>query len=267
MAQSRDYELEIVAFGAHPDDIEICCGGLMVKLSEKGYRTGVVDLTRGELGTGGDVKTREEESAKAGKILGLAERRNLALPDGAINPLSGVEHESGDSSSQLAKVVGVLRELRPEIVLIPYAKERHPDHVATHGLLVRALFFAGLRHFQATTKTRKYNPRQVLLYPTRYESTPAFVVDISAVHTKKIEAIRCYKSQLYREGMKEEEKTLLASPLATRAIDARDAYYGAMVGTEFGEPYFSQNALSLQDPIEYFRQNPNTHPFLYPGQH
>lgn len=267
MTQTGEYNLELLAFGAHPDDIEICCGGLMIKLSAKGYRTGIVDLTKGELGTGGDVKTREEESTRAGKILGVVERKNLALPDGAINALSGVEHESGDSSSQLVKVVGVLRELRPEIVLIPYAKERHPDHVAAHGLLVRALFFAGLRHFQVGKKAQKFVPRQVLFYPARYESTPAFVVDVSAVHTKKIEAIRCYKSQLYREGMKEDEKTLLASPLATKAIEARDAYYGAMVGTEYGEPYFSQNALSLQDPIEYFRQNPNTHPFLYPEQH
>ncbi len=240
-----DYGVDVLAFGPHPDDVELFCGGVLIRLADLGYRTGVVDLTRGERASNGTPEERAREAEAASRVLGLSFRENLELPDAFIDPASG---------AQLEKVIEVLRRRRPELVLIPWVEERHPDHVAASQLLTRALFCAGLRRIETTPPTERFAPRQVLHYAMRYRFTPSFVVDTSAAAERKRQAIACYFSQVTRRAGA--VPTLVSSAKALEAIEARDRYYGSMIGATHGEPLRSPNVLGLVDPVQHFRQNP-----------
>jgi bacillithiol biosynthesis deacetylase BshB1 len=256
--------LDLLAFAAHPDDVELCCGGLLAASARQGYRTGIVDLSRSELSTSGTPELRAREAEQAGAILGLALRENLGFPDGWIHPYSGYEAEAEvrASRSQLARVVAVLRRLRPALVVIPWTHERHPDHEATSALLTKALFFAGVARFATEPMLPPFAPVQVLRYPMRYELEPSFVVDISEVAGQKAQAIAAYQSQLGRPAASASSAdprtppTLISSPLTLEAFEARDRYYGAMIGVRAGEPYRVQGILGLRDPVEHFTANP-----------
>jgi N-acetylglucosamine malate deacetylase 1 len=249
-------DLDLLAFGAHPDDVELCCGGLLAASARRGYRTGIVDLSRSELSTAGTPELRATEAERAAGILGLAVRENLGFPDGWIHPYSGydLESESRAARSQLARVVEVLRRLRPAVVLYPWTHERHPDHEATSALLTKALFFAGVGKFATEPMRPKFAPLQVLRYPMRYELPPSFVVDVSEVAEQKAQAIAAYASQIGNRGP-ERPTTLIGSPLTLDAFEARDRYYGAMIGVRAGEPYLARGPLGLSDPIAHFRAN------------
>ncbi len=237
---------DVLAFGPHPDDVEIFCGGIMIRLADLGYTTGVVDLTHGELATHGSVEERAREAEAARRVLGLSFRENLGLPDGFIS--------EGNDRSQLDRAVLVLRRRRPELVLVPWIEERHPDHVAASALLTRAVFFAGLRRFETEAPSERFVPRQVLYYPMRHRMTPSFIVDTSSAWPRKTQAIACHRSQIAPgDGA---EPTLIGSPLALSAIEARDRYHGSMIGTSFGEALRSAAALGLIDPVAHFRANP-----------
>lgn len=149
MGKTVSEQLDIVAFAPHPDDAEIGCGGTLIKLARLGYRTGIVDLTRGEMSSAGDLQTRATETAAASKILGLSHRENLELADAWLDPHAGSDlpDETREQLSPVTKVVEALRRLRPELVLIPYGVDRHPDHVAASELLLRAAFLAGNKKF------------------------------------------------------------------------------------------------------------------------
>ncbi|TNE52463.1 MAG: bacillithiol biosynthesis deacetylase BshB1 [Deltaproteobacteria bacterium] len=260
---SETYHLDALAFGPHPDDVELCCGGLLLNLADQGYQTGVVDLTRGELGSNGTPELRAEEAAAAGKVLGLSVRENLGLPDGWIHPWSGYEEPPAEKAahSHLARVVEVLRRLRPELVLIPWHETRHPDHRATSELLTKALFFAGVRKFETDPPSERFVPRQVLYYQMRYRFHPSFIVDTSAVSERKMEAVHCYSSQFQRTN--DTAATLINSNLALQALESRDRYYGAMLGVTHGEPYLCRNTLGMTDPLSFFRDNPFTQPHFF----
>jgi N-acetylglucosamine malate deacetylase 1 len=240
-----EFGIDVLAFGPHPDDVELFCGGTLLRLADLGHTTGIVDLSRGELASHGTPEERASEAAGASVVLGLSFRENLALPDGAIDAACG---------DQLARVVEVLRRQRPEIVLVPFIEERHPDHVAASQLLRRALFFAGLAKFQSEPAAQRFSPRQVLYYAMRYRMTPSFVIDTSAVWTRKAQAIACYASQVTRRPG--EPETLISSPRALEAIEARDRFHGSMIGVSHGEPLRSESALGLVDPVAHFRHNP-----------
>ncbi len=247
--------LDLCAFGAHPDDVELCCGGLLALSAARGYRTGIVDLSRSELSTAGNVELRASEAEKAGGILGLAVRENLGFPDGWIHPWSGYDGEAAARPySQLAQVVAVLRRLRPEVVVIPWTHERHPDHEATSALLTKALFFSGVARFATEPLLPPFTPREVLRYPMRYELPPSFVVDITAVAGEKARAIAAYASQLARPSGPT-PATLIGSGQTLDAFEARDRYYGAMIGARAGEPYLTRGVLGLIDPVAHFRAN------------
>jgi N-acetylglucosamine malate deacetylase 1 len=248
--------LDVLAFGAHPDDVELCCGGLLALSAARGYRTGIVDLTRAELSTAGNPELRATEAERAAAILGVAVRENLGFPDGWIHPYSGYEAEAEvrPSRAQLARVVAVLRRLRPEVVVIPWTHERHPDHEATSALLTKALFFSGVAKFATEPKLPPFTPREVLRFPMRYELPPSFVVDITAVAGEKARAIAAYASQLARPAGPT-PPTLIGSSLTQDAFDARDRYYGAMIGVRAGEPYLTRGVLGLIDPVAHFRAN------------
>lgn len=261
--QTKISSVDILAFAPHPDDVEICCGGLLLKLALSGKKTALIDLTRGELSSQGDLATRAAETQAASKALGLSYRENLALPDGGIGGVFAAEGALS-GHEQLLKVVRCICQLRPEVILFPYSAARHPDHVSTSELVERAIFFAGLKNFDSESGLDIHRPKQALMYQMRFAFRPSFVVDISAVHERKMEAIRCYQSQLAIHNPNPEMGTLVGSPLMLKAVEAKDRYYGAMIGVEFGEPFYMQNVISIEDPVEYFRKHPSTQTHVFP---
>ena len=244
--------IHALAFGPHPDDVEICCGGLLIKLAEAGHKTAIADLTQGEMGTQGTVETRKAEADAAAKILGLSHRENLALPDGGIK----------DEPEQIAKVVEVIRRLKPEVILAPYWQGRHPDHVEGSNLITKSVFYAGLKNFQA--KGEAFTTNQVLYYQMRYSFRPSFITDITGLAEKKMQAIQCYQSQVTRDGSG--PQTLISFPLSLSSIDARDRYYGAMIGCMHAEPYLTRQIPRIDDPINHFRESPTKNALLYSGE-
>jgi N-acetylglucosamine malate deacetylase 1 len=246
-----DYGVHVLAFGAHPDDVELFCGGTLARLGELGYTTGVVDRTRGEKASHGSVEERERESEAASAELGLAWRDNLELPD----------TELAATTDQLTTVVAALRRRRPELVLAPWKHDRHPDHAATSELVTRAVFLAGVQRFAPQTGER-FVPRQLLYYAMRHRMTPSFIVDTSAVAARKARAIACYHSQVTRRAG-DDAPTLISAPGAIAAIEARDRYYGSMIGTSHGEPLRAVMTPGVVDLVRQFRDNPfaNAHAF------
>lgn len=239
-----DYGVDALAFGPHPDDVELFCGGTLIRLAQLGYTTGVVDLTRGEKASHGSLEERARETAAASAELGLAFRDNLELPDTGLGP----------EPAQLAAVVGVLRRRRPELVLAPWLEDRHPDHAATSALVTRAVFFAGVRRY-APEAGERFVPRRLLYYAMRHRMVPSFIVDTSAAAERKARAIACYASQISRRPG-DDVPTLISAPGAVAAIEARDRYYGSMIGASHGEALRSPSTPGLVDPVRHFRDNP-----------
>lgn len=255
MSEAVDYGVDVLAFGPHPDDVELFCSGVMIRCAELGYSTGLVDLTRGELASHGTVEERAREAAAASVVLGLRFRENLELPDGFIDASPGGDGSGKPANgAQLNLAVAVLRRHRPELVLLPWIEERHPDHAAAGILLTRAIFFAGLRKFETATPSRRFVPRQVLYYEMRHHMRPSFIVDTSHAWERKAQAIACHGSQMTRRPG--DVETLVSSPRALDAIEARDRYYGSMIGVSFGEALRSPNTIGLADPVAHFRANP-----------
>lgn len=243
-------DIALIAFSPHPDDAEIFCGGLLLSSKARGYSTGIIDLTRGEMSSRGDLETRSKESAAAGKLLGLALRENLELPDGGIGIESAVS-----LAEQARRIVRAIRRHRPEVILAPYWQDRHPDHPAASGLLSRSVFSAGLIKYDCGEPgLAPYTPRQVLYYQLRAEFNPSFIVDISAVAADKYKAIDCYQSQVIPPAPgSASTETLIGSELNRSSLRARDQYYGALIGTAAGEPYKTREAVALADPIGHIR--------------
>ncbi len=261
-AAAEGFGLELLAFGPHPDDVELFCGGLLAKLAQLGQRTGIVDVTRGERASRGTPETRAAEAEAASRMLGLTVRENLGLPDGWVHPWAGFDAPDAERarSAPVARVVEVLRRLRPELVLVPYGRERHPDHEAVSALVTRALFFAGVKGFEAEPAAPAFRPRQVFYYPMRHLAEPTFVVDVSGAHERKLAAIRCYASQVAVSASTTAPaegglQTLVGSPLSLSSLEARDRFYGAHIGVAHGEPYVTTQTLGLADPLEHFRRN------------
>jgi len=246
MNTAATYGIDVLAFGPHPDDVEIFCGGVMISLADRGYRTGIVDLTRGELSSQGEPDERAREAQAAAVVLGLGVRLNLALPDGSIDATPG--------SPYLPIVVDAIRRIRPELMLVPWVEERHPDHVAASQLLTRAAFLAGLKKFATASGAAPFAPPRLLYYEMRHRMTPTFIVDTSGAWERKARAMACHASQLRRRD--DAAATLISSPLAVEAIEARDRYRGSEIGVRYGEALRSSQVLGVVDPVAHFRANP-----------
>jgi N-acetylglucosamine malate deacetylase 1 len=261
---ASEYGLDVLAFGPHPDDVELFCGGLLARMVDLGYRTGIVDLTLGEKSSRGTPETRAAETEAASRALGLTLRENLGLPDAWVSPWGGFEasEEERSRTAPVARVVEVLRRLRPELVLVPWEQERHPDHEATSALVTRALFFASVRKFETEPASAAFTPRQVLYYPLRHLAEPSLVVDVSAAWERKMAAVRCYASQVQPRA--DGPQTLVGSPLSLTSLEARDRFYGAQIGVTHGEPYVARETLGLVDPVEHFRRNSFARPLFFP---
>ena len=233
-------ELDVLAFGAHRDDIELTCGGTMIKLENQGYKTGIIDLTAGEMGTRGSAGERAEEAEQAAKILRVQCRDNLRIPDANIE--INIENKS--------RVIEAIRKYRPRLVLLPYWADRHPDHAHTGQLVFEAAFLAGLSKLD--TQQPKHRPEKVVYYMCHYEFEPSFVVDVTEQHERKMEAIRAYKSQIYNPNYTGEQ-TLISSAEYFESIEVRSRYYGGLIGAKYGEPFLVREMLEAEDIMTLVR--------------
>lgn len=231
--------VDVLAVGAHPDDVELGCGGTVLALGAKGRRVGLLDLTRGEMGTRGTPQGRAKEAADAARILGAAFRHGLDLGDGALRT---------DRSAEL-QVVEVVRACRPALVLAPAPEDRHPDHARAGALIRDAAFYAGLRALE--TGALAHRPQQVVFYPASYLPQPSFLVDVSAVFETKLAAIRAFASQFHDPASKEPE-TFISSPEFLHGIVARAQAWGRLANVRYAEGFLSALPPLLADPVAAF---------------
>lgn len=230
-------KLDILAFGAHPDDVELGCSGTIVKEISLGKKVGIVDLTRGELGTRGSVAIRNSESTNASEILGISVRENLDMRDGFF---------INDEAHQM-KVIEMLRKYQPEIVLCNAIQDRHIDHGKGSKLVSDACFLSGLRMIETTVNGKiqeAWRPKVVYHYIQWENITPDFVVDISGFLDVKMESILAYSSQFYNPNTKEPE-----SPISSKnfldSVKYRAQDLGRIIGTEHGEGFTVERYLAV----------------------
>ncbi|HEY9166371.1 MAG TPA: bacillithiol biosynthesis deacetylase BshB1 [Candidatus Kryptonia bacterium] len=225
--------LYALAFGAHPDDVEMSCGGTLALLYRNGRQFGIVDFTKGEMGTRGNAEIRSREAKDAAKILGAEVRVNLGVSDSNIEL----------SRRNLLKVVEVMRKYRPEIVFAPYREERHPDHVHVHELVNDAMFYSGLRKLK-TGNLAAYRPRRAFYYLQHRQFTPTVYVDITHDFDTKVAAIKAHKSQFYNPDSKDPE-TSLSTPEFMEYLLGRMRYFGRMAGVRYAEPFWTYEPVTL----------------------
>ncbi len=231
--------LDMLAFGAHPDDVELFAGGTMAKMAALGYSTGIVDMSRGELGTRGTPAVRKKEAAKAAKILGVKVRENLAFADGNV-PVT---------ASARLKVIRVLRKYRPRLVLTHYWDDRHPDHVNTSRLVAEAVHHAGLAKIR--TGQERYRPPALLFFKLPTTLVPSFVVDVSDFSDQRMAAIAAYRSQLYNPSSTE-PSTTLSHPDFLTVVEGIHTFYGTQIGKRKGEAFHIKGVLEIPDIVHHF---------------
>lgn len=232
-------KLDVLAFGAHPDDVELGAGGTLIRLIEQGKRVGIVDLTRGQLGSRGTVEDRASEAAESARIMGLHARENLGFEDGFF--LNDRKHRES--------VIQMIRYFRPDMVLANAVADRHPDHAKGAELLNEAAFQSGLRTLRTEYKGEEqthWRPRVVYHYIQDRYLKPDVVVDISDQFTKKIEAVRAFKTQFYDPNSNEPD-TPISSPQFIHFLEARAREMGRLIGTEFGEGFVTQRPPGVSD--------------------
>jgi bacillithiol biosynthesis deacetylase BshB1 len=237
--KGKGMELDLLAIGAHPDDVELSCGGTIAKCVKLGYGVGILDLTEGEMGTRGSREIRTREAASAAKVLGVKVRESLSLPDGGFEV---------NRKSRLA-VIKTIRKYRPKILLMPHWRERHPDHVRANTLCREAWFYSGLSKIETTLAGKKqlpWRPHHYFHYMQTYEFTPSFIVDISDVYETRFEALKAFKSQFYNPDSKE-PATFLSQKSFLDFMETRMKYYGQAIGTKYGEPFYSVHPVGITD--------------------
>ena len=235
-------KLDVLALGTHPDDIELSCGGTVIKLVKQGYAVGIADLTAGEMGTRGSREIRAQEAAAAAKALGVALRENLGITDGNVAPTM---------ENRLA-IVRCIRKHRPDVLLIPHAVDRHPDHERAHTLCREAWFSAGLEKLKTTDEGKEqepFRPRAYYHYMQWFEFVPSFIVDVSEEFDQRMQAMRAYKSQFFDPASSERE-TVLSTQSFVEMIRTRLEYYGDRIGVKYGEPFFSGGMLRVDDLVQ-----------------
>jgi len=227
--------IDILAIAAHRDDVELTCAGTLIKAAKQGRKTAVIDLTAGEMGTKGDAKSRQEEADRSAKIMKLSARENLALPDaGIVN--------TPDTRTLVAKAI---RKFKPRVVIAPARQGRHPDHRVTAELVRDACFVAGLA--KLAPEVPKHRPHKILhciSFRQDFEK-PTFIVDITDEFDQKLEAIKCFESQ-FGGATQAGEVYPNGEPLYD-AIRHYSAYYGGMIRTRYGEPFFTTETMRVDD--------------------
>ncbi|MDF1502670.1 bacillithiol biosynthesis deacetylase BshB1 [Roseisolibacter sp. H3M3-2] len=227
--------LDVLAIGPHRDDVELTCAGTLLRAAAQGHRTGVLDLTQGEMGTRGSAELRAEEAAAAARVLGLATRENLGLPD------SGIQN----TDATRAALVQVLRRLRPAVVIAPSPVGRHPDHRLASELVRDACFLAGIVKFAPALPAHR--PRKVVFSLAYREDhvKPTFVVDVTDVFERKLDAIRCYGSQF--DGLTQAGEVMPNGEPLYDIVRHQAAHYGSLIRVRYGEPFLTLETMRVDD--------------------
>ena len=228
--------LDLLAVGPHRDDVELTCGGTLIKAVDDGKRVGILDLTQGEMGTRGSAERRAQEAEAARALMGVHVRENLGLPDAGI---------TNDDATR-ARLVQVIRTWRPRVVIAPAPRGRHPDHRRTTELVRDACFLAGLRKY-APGEHEAFRPVKLLHVITYREdyTKPTFVVDISAQFERKLEAIKVYGSQF--DGLTQAGEVYPNGEPLYDIVRHQAAHYGSLIRTQYGEPFFTDETMEVRD--------------------
>jgi len=229
-------QLDVLAIAAHRDDAEITCGGTIIKLSEAGRKVGILDLTQGEMGTKGTAADREAECIEAARIMGLSWRGNLNLPD------AGVE-VTRENKMQIAQII---RRFAPELVILPFWIQRHPDHLAASLLGYDACYLAGLK--KLPLEGDPHRPRKIIYVSSYREIKHSFFVDISNQMTRKLDAVKAYKSQF--DGTPQSREIYKPGVDIFEFMTTTARHYGHLVGVEYAEAFAIKESILIADPFE-----------------
>jgi bacillithiol biosynthesis deacetylase BshB1 len=233
-------KLDVLAVAAHPDDVELTCGGTLIKMAARGYKTGILDLTRGEMGTRGTVETRHKEAQTAAKILGVLLRDNVGLPDAAL----------AATQEQKLMVAQHIRRLRPHTVILPYWEGRHPDHYTAGRLGYEACFLAGLK--QLPIDGEPFRPFKVMYTTFDHPMRPTFVVDITKEFARRSKAALAFRSQFRpsKKVLKNMKKVYVPLDELDRRVEMLSRYYGNMIGVPYGEAFFVKEVIQMDDVVK-----------------
>ena len=231
--------VDVLALSAHPDDIELTCGGTLARLRASGYRFGIVDLTGGEMGTRGTAEVRAAEAKKAAEILGAEFRETLDLGDGGLR--RGREEELA--------IIEVVRREKPRLLFAPFPDDRHPDHRRAGQVVTDAAFYAGLRKLE--TEHPAHRPQQTLYFSTFLPHPPQFVVDVTPYIEIRRAAMRAFESQFHNPASAEPQ-TVISQQDVLAWVEARSREPGALIGVPFGEGFRSLRPPRIDDPVKAF---------------
>jgi len=237
-AHGGKVNLDLLAIAAHPDDIELSCGGTLLKMAQRGYKTGILDLTAGEMGTRGTPEIRAREAAKAAKLLRVTLRETLGVPDSDVQP----------SRQHKLRLAAVIRRLRPKTVILPYWEARHPDHYHASSLGYEGCFLAGLR--QLPLEGEPYRPFKILYSISYANVRPTFVVDISAQYEQRRKAILAFGSQFRPKKSERGGKVHLAIDRLEAEMNQLARHYGQMIGVQYGEPFLQKELMRVEDVVK-----------------
>ena len=234
--------LDVLAIAAHPDDVELTCGGTLLKMAQRGYKTGILDLTAGEMGTRGTPQTRAKEAARAAKILAVKWRGTLGVPDSDVQP----------SRQHKLRLAAMIRQLRPKTVILPYWEARHPDHYHASTLGYESCFLAGLK--QLSIEGDAFRPFKILYSISYADARPTFVVDITAQYEQRRKAIRAFASQFRpQKGQSRktynQEQVFLAIDRLEEQMNQLARHYGEQIGVKYGEPFLQKELMKVDDVV------------------
>ncbi len=232
-------KIDVLAFGVHPDDVELGCAGVLLSEKKSGKKIAIVDLTQGELGTRGNAETRKEEAATAAKILKVDARENLMMADGFF--------ENNETNKR--KIITVLRKYQPEVIFCNSPEDRHPDHGRSAFLVEEAAFLSGLSKIETFLDgdlQTAWRPKFVFNFIQDRYLKPDFVIDISTEIETKIESVQAYKTQFFNPQNTAGPQTYISSPEFLESVYARAAMFGKMIGVKYAEGFISKKMIGFK---------------------
>jgi bacillithiol biosynthesis deacetylase BshB1 len=238
---------DIVAFMAHPDDLELTCGGTLALAARQGWRAGAVDFTRSELSTRGNPELRAKETEAASSVLGLSCRVNLGVPDGRIH----------DTDETRETVVRVIRRMRPRVIIAPPFEDHHADHMAVAAIVARSIHLAAVAKYAPGDGA--WRPHALLHTIGSRAAVPSLVVDVTSVYDLRVQAILCYRSQ-FHDDASTEPPTRISHPDFLKAIEGAARRNGAFIGVTFGEAFTVREPIPVLDPVALYSRRPWEHP-------
>jgi bacillithiol biosynthesis deacetylase BshB1 len=231
-------KLDLLAIAPHPDDVELTCGGTMIKMAQAGYRTGILDLTRGEMGTRGTPEARLKEAARAGKVMQVKVRRNLGLPDAHLKV----------TDEYKAEIAAVIRELQPHTVILPYWEGRHPDHYIAATLAYEACFVAGLKNY--ALEGEAFRPFKIVYAAAYADVRPTFAVDITKQYELRRKAILSYASQFRPRRRERNPKVAIPLDELEERMSLQARHYGRMIGVKYAEGFVVKEVMQSHDIVK-----------------